>query len=242
MKIALALHGLFNSTQDLSSRGDDGYNHIKKHILDKGDVDVFIHSWEVEKKEMIESLYKPVKSTFESQIDFLPLVKERKLDKLPNPPRKPETILSHLYSVTEAMKLVYQSRKKYDVVIKARFDLGRINRETSGPHNQTNPYPVQCINFNPLIDKNKIYMADWQYFKQGPADMWFYGSSEIMSKFKDLYNSLYDNMYVGSKLHDFATSMEENPGDLSNAVIFYKFWMMSCGLWENKVALETFWE
>ena len=99
MKIALALHGLFNSTQDLSSRGDDGYNHIKKHILDKGDVDVFIHSWEVDKKEMIESLYKPVKSTFEPQIDFLPLVKERKLDKLPNPPRKPETILSHLYSV-----------------------------------------------------------------------------------------------------------------------------------------------
>ena len=63
-----------------------------------------------------------------------------------------------------------------------------------------------------------------------------------MSKFKDLYNSLYDNMYVGSKLHDFAISMEGNPGDLSNAVIFYKFWMMSCGLWENKVALETFWE
>ena len=37
-------------------------------------------------------------------------------------------------------------------------------------------------------------------------------------------------------------AMEGNPGDLSNAVIFYKFWMMSCGLWENKVALETFWE
>jgi len=242
MKIALALHGLFDSTQDPSSKGDDGYNHIKKHILDKGDVDVFIHSWEVEKKEMIESLYKPVKSTFEPQIDFLPLVKERKLDKLPNPPRKPETILSHLYSVTEAMKLVYQSRKKYDVVIKARFDLGRINRQTSGPHNQTNPYPVQCINFNPLINKNKIYMADWQYFNDGPADMWFYGCHETMKNFTNLYHSLLDNFHVGGKLHSFAIDKWGNPGDLSNAVMFYKDWMMSCGLWDNKIPLETFWE
>lgn len=85
-------------------------------------------------------------------------------------------------------------------------------------------------------------MADWQYLKQGPADMWFYGSYETMSNFKELYNSLYNNMYMGSKLHDFAMSMEGNPGDLSNAVIFYKFWMLDNGLWENKLPLKTFWE
>ena len=167
MKIALSLHGLFDSVQDLNSKGIDGYNHIKNNILNKGDVDVYIHSWEIDKQKEIEKLYNPKKSIFEPQIDFTNIVKERKLDKLPNTPRKPEVILSHLYSVTESIKLAYESKINYDLVIKARFDLGRINRSTSGPHNQTNPYPVQCINLQTNIEKNKLYMADWQYFKHG---------------------------------------------------------------------------
>ena len=44
MKIALCLHGMFDSSMDTTSNGLDGFAHIKKHILDKGDVDVFIHS------------------------------------------------------------------------------------------------------------------------------------------------------------------------------------------------------
>ena len=50
MKIALCLHGLFNSTTDSSSNGDDGFEYIKENILDKGEVDVYIHSWELDKK------------------------------------------------------------------------------------------------------------------------------------------------------------------------------------------------
>ena len=48
------LHGLFDSNYDSTSNGFDGHEHIKKHILEKGDVDVFIHSWEVDKKDLIE--------------------------------------------------------------------------------------------------------------------------------------------------------------------------------------------
>jgi hypothetical protein len=51
MKIALCLHGLFSSENDTSSNGFDGREHIQKNILDKGDVDVFIHSWETDKKD-----------------------------------------------------------------------------------------------------------------------------------------------------------------------------------------------
>ena len=51
MKIALCLHGLFDSTTDSSSNGYDGYAHIKKHVLDVVDTDVFIHSWEFEKAD-----------------------------------------------------------------------------------------------------------------------------------------------------------------------------------------------
>ena len=48
-----------------------------------------------------------------------------------------------------------KSEVNYDCVIKSRFDLGRINRDTSGKGG-VNPYPVQCINFNPNLDMNNI--------------------------------------------------------------------------------------
>tara|TARA_Y100000592_G_scaffold100941_1_gene183924 strand:- start:5497 stop:6222 length:726 start_codon:yes stop_codon:yes gene_type:complete len=241
MKIALCLHGLFNSMQDTSSKGIDGYNHIKKHILDKGDVDVFIHSWELNKKEEINFLYEPKHFKYEQQKDFSFLVKNRNLNSLKNPPRSPESVLSHLYSVTESIKLAFETNIKYDIVIKARFDLGRINRNTSGP-GRGNPYPVQCINFQKNIKEDKIYMANWNHFHMGPADMWFYGSSTVMSNFTDLYNSLEKEMNINSNFHLFAKQIENNEGDLSNAIAFYKWWMINNNMWENRINLETTWE
>ena len=241
MKIALCLHGLFDSTQDSNSNGLDGHEHIKKRILSKGDVDVFIHSWEIDKAGLIEAIYQPKKVIFEEQKDFSDLIKERGLDKLNGCPRSPQSVLSHLYSVTEAMKLPFETNERYDVVIKARFDLGRINRNTSGP-GLGNPYPVQCINFNPNIESDKIYMADWNHFHMGPADMWFYGSEQTMNHFKNLYQTLEEQMYIGSDFHKFAIGIENNEGDLSNSIAFYKWWMMENGLWENRINLDTIWE
>ena len=241
MKVALCLHGLFNSTTDRSSLGSDGYEHIKKHILDVVDTDVFIHSWEVDKIGKINDLYKPTSASYQYQLDFTNFIKERKLDKLQGTPRSPQSVLSHLYSVTQVMKLVYNSNTEYDVVIKARFDLGRINRSTSGP-GKGNPFPVQCINFNPNIEANKIYMADWNHFHMGPADMWFYGSMDTMKPFTTLFDSLEEQMDMGSEFHQFATQIEGNGGDLSNSVAFYKWWMIQNGLWENRINLQTIWE
>ena len=172
MKIALCLHGLFNSTQDKNSDGFNGYLYIKKNILNIFDTDVFVHSWEADKKQLIDILYQPKASIFEPQKDFSELIKERGLDKLEGCPRSPQSVLSHLYSVTEVMKLPHQQpNTKYDIIIKARFDLGRINRHSAFE------YPVQCINFQTDIEQDKIYNANWNHFNMGPADMWFYGSS-----------------------------------------------------------------
>jgi hypothetical protein len=241
MKIALCLHGLFSSTQDSTSSGFDGYQHIKKHILNKGDVDVFVHSWEEDKSDLIEGMYNPKQMVFEEQKDFSDIIKERGLDLLEGCPRSPQSVLSHLYSVSEVMKLPFQSNQRYDVVVKSRFDLGRINRNTSGP-GLGNPYPVQCINFNSNIESDKIYMADWNHFHMGPADMWFYGSEQTMNHFKNLYQTLEEQMYIGSDFHHFATKIEGNSGDLSNSIAFYKWWMIQNGLWENRINLETIWE
>jgi hypothetical protein len=241
MKIDLCLHGLFNSSNDTTSSGFDGYEHIKKHILNKGDVDVFIHSWEENMKELICGMYNPKKIIFEAQKDFTHVLNRPGISQLQGCPRPAAAVLSHLYSVTESIKLALDDNNQYDVIIKARFDLGRINRNTSGP-GKGNPHPVQCINFQTKIDNDKIYMANWNHFHMGPADMWFYGSRKIMNNFKNLYSSLEEQMSINSEFHKFATKIEGNAGDLTHAVAFYKWWMIQNGLWENRINLNTIWE
>jgi hypothetical protein len=141
------------------------------------------------------------------------------------------------------MKLPHQQTGvKYDMIIKARFDLGMINRLTSGP-GLLNPYPVQCINLTGCyVEENKIYNANWNHFHMGPADMWFYGSPKVMHKFTTLYNELDEQMKIDSEFHKFATEIENNRGDLSNAIAFYKWWMIKTDLWDNKINLDTIWE
>ncbi len=241
MKIALCLHGLFNSTTDQSSNGLDGYEYINKHILSKGNVDVYIHSWEEEMKNEILNIYNPINIVFEKPKDFSELITSRGLDTIKSTPRPINSVISHLYSVTESIKLALNSNVDYDIIIKSRFDLGRINRNTSGP-NKSNPYPVQCIKLIDEIDSDKLYMANWNHFHMGPADMWFYGSKNIMMKFTELFTFLEKELYLDSEFHEFATNIENNRGDLSNSIAFYKFWMIKNNLWDKRELLDTTWE
>jgi len=240
MKIALCLHGLFNSTTDSTSNGIDGFEYIKENILTKGEVDVYIHSWELDKKEEIINLYNPKSYIFEEQKEFLNIIKDRGLNTLTKTPRPIKNVVSHFYSVSESINLALNSKIDYDIIVKSRFDLGRINRNTSGP-NKHNPFPVQCINFKTDIENDKLYMANWNHFNMGPADMWFYGSINVMKEFKNLFNFLEKEMYIDSEYHNFATSIENNRGDLSNSIAFYKYWMVKNGLWDNKIVLDTIW-
>lgn len=226
MKVALCLHGYFDSNMDPNSKGLDGYNHIKKNILDKANVDVYIHNWQPHLEKTIRELYSPIDAVFEPQIDFTPTVAELNLSHMPSDGplgRSPATILSHFYSIQKCFSLVDFS--KYDLVIKSRFDLGRINRDSSGPGKQ-NPFPVQCINFNPQLPPYKLYMADWQYFYDGPADMWFYGSSDIMKHFTTLYDDVKTNL---------------NPDNV-NAIQQLKWWMQQKDIWSLRQPLPSEWE
>ena len=153
---------------------------------------------------------------FQKQINFSPLTQH--LGIIPNPPRTPNTILSHFYSVSESIKLACE-KDNYDIIIKARFDLGRINRRTSGPQNADNPFPVQCITFDPGLNMNQLHMANWQYLdSDGPADMWFYSSSENMSHLKDLYKFALKCFDLNSTHAKSLNTLN----DLPNAVKLYK--------------------
>ena len=231
MKIALCLSGYFNSLKDGTSSGIDGYNYIKKHILSKREegheVDVFFHNWEPALEPILNTLYHPVNYIVESQIDFDLIAHNHQVS------RKhldgngelgtwtinstegggyvgPERILSQYYSVQKSFELMrsheISAGFRYDCVIKSRFDLGRVNRDTSGP-GKANPWPCQCIDFNPSYDMSKFYQVYWDLFNEGPADMWFYSNSENMECFTTLYDQAL-NIYlqVGSEYSQAVTT------------------------------------
>lgn len=246
MKLALCLSGYFNSFTDLTSKGVDGFSHIQKHILRDNDVDVFIHSWDLDNKKEIEKLYgEKIKSQiFEAQLDFTKDFMENELYTINLNPsyRHPKTILSHFYSVQEAHRLMrdYEIKNsfEYDIVIKSRFDLGRINRNTSGP-GLHNPYPVQCINFNNNLDMSNFYMANWQHIdSEGPADMWFYSSSRNMRNFCNLYDITKQYLKPDSEYAKSVPSEDQ----ICNTIRLYKWFMIKTGLWDKKILLDTTWE
>ena len=244
MKIALCLHGYFDSQTDSRSLGEDGFAHIRSRVISVSEklgfeVDSYIHSWEPHLHEKINTLYKPKSFLYQPQIDFSSIVNSRELYKLDTPMtqrRPPFTILSHFYSIQKSFELCYQSGIKYDIVIKARFDAGRINRNP-------NSTPVQCISFDPNLDMSTMKMADWNHFHDGPADMWFYSGYETMSPFVSIFNDLLDNFYIDSDFHKYVQSKEHlSYNDISNAVVFYKWWFKHHNLWQNKEALTCFYE
>ena len=75
MKIALCLHGYFDSQTDSRSLGEDGFEHIRSRVISVSEklgfeVDSYIHSWEPHLHEKINTLYKPKSFLYQPQIDF----------------------------------------------------------------------------------------------------------------------------------------------------------------------------
>ena len=72
-KVALCFSGLARGKNDIgrdSGGIDYSFPHIKRHILKKNDVDIFVHSWSVDSRDDILNLFKPKKYIIEPQIKF----------------------------------------------------------------------------------------------------------------------------------------------------------------------------
>lgn len=251
MKVALCLHGNFNSNYDNHSKGIDGFKYIEKHILKKFNTDVFIHSWDLKNKKRIIKLYKPKKAIFQSQIDFDDHVKKNELNRLSlsNQPRPPQIVFSHIYSVDQVLNLCFNYNKKYDMIIKARFDLGRINRKTTSPlislysfiRGNGWIYPVQCIKFPKSLNYDKLYVAFWKKFNDGPADMWYYGSEKVMKKFSNLFKELNRELKRNSEFLSYCEENSEGKLIFSDAIKFYKYYMLKYEIWNKIEPLKTKW-
>lgn len=76
MKIALCLHGYFDSQTDSRSLGEDGFEHIRSRVISVSEklgfeVDSYIHSWEPHLHEKINTLYKPKSFCISHKLIFL---------------------------------------------------------------------------------------------------------------------------------------------------------------------------
>lgn len=252
MKIALSLSGYFDSGKDESSKGIDGFQYIFKELLNKFDIDVYIHSWDIKNKNNIENLYDEwlVDSKFEPQIDFKPLFYKNKLNEYKIHATPFYNVFSQYFSVQESFRLIKSNNIKYDCVIKGRFDLGRINRSGNSPMAQaisfiktgTFLYPVQCINFNPNLDMSFFYLAKWSekfFNNEGPADMWFYSSYDNMMNFCDLFSLLSKDIKKGGEYERWANG---NDGGIVNGIKGWKWFLMNKKLWSKKKPLSTKWK
>ncbi len=215
MRIALCLHGYYNNSTDLES-GDNGFKYIKETLLDKYNVDVFIHSWEKDKEVYLKELYNPIYSTFENQIDFTEIMKENEIsqeyfdegfprDHSPYAQCKISSTLSFLYSRQAALRLafLFEEKKKfeYDVVITARFDLGQ--RDKFGKWR----FYVSQMNFDPKLDMNFVYSAMWDQLNAGYADQWFFSNSKNMKILSKAYDEALKSFLPGS-LYEHAITQD----------------------------------
>lgn len=213
MRIALALHGYFNNGVDPES-GDNGFKYIQEILLNKYNVDVFIHSWEPGLEPYLTSLYNPIYSTFESQIDFSTVMKENGIlqeyfdygfarEHSPYANCSIKSTLSFLYSRKAALNLVdlYEKKKKlkYDVVITARFDLGQ--RDKFGKWK----YYVSQMNFDPSFDMGSVYSAMFDQLNAGYADQWFYSNPDNMAILATAYDKALNYFQIGSAYEEVVT-------------------------------------
>lgn len=185
MKIAYCLAGLVGGLSghnyDKTEGGDvvirESSNNLFKNI-NCNDIDFFMHTWSIDKKEKLESVYKPKKAIYEEQIIF------KTPTYLPTIPRVQATY-SRWYSSKQVIKLKRQYEEennfKYDLVVITRQDL----------------YWLKPFDFNSL-DNTKFNAAQSRF--KGKVygspdgieieDILFASNSDYMDQFCTLYDFL----------------------------------------------------
>ncbi len=193
MKIALCLTGLIGNLKGKSYNKGEGTQKVldicsektKKHILDKNDVDIFLHSWETDYENQLIEKYNPKGCIIEKQIKFKPGI-----DVQSN--ARTQAHYSKWYSIKKAIELkkAYEQQNKftYDFVLQARFDL---------------VWLVDIL-FE-KFDKDKFYIpkmsqggVPWGWpnklAKKEIGDFFFFSNSENMDRFAELYDNI--NPYI----------------------------------------------
>lgn len=173
MKIAVCISGQYRAYKQ-------GYEYLKRNLLDKYDCDIFIHSWQnnnIYVVDDVRDLYKPKVWRFEQ-----PFAKDEHdpfgamFTNTPNakgwPPR---ATVSMFYSVFTSMLLMKDYElwhDKYDWVVKTRFD-----------------YALNGVLPFEQLDKNKLYIPNCRMtpLRDFGNDQFAFGSNAVMTDYMSTY-------------------------------------------------------
>jgi len=170
MKIALCFSGQPRSFKE-------GYKYYKKNLLNKYDVDIFMHTWTSKYDDAIIKLYKPKLYIFEETLkaDF-----DSRYTNTPNPEKwPPRFTVAALYSMSRVLDLKMTCEKEneftYDWVIKTRTD-----------------YALNLVLPFDKLDPNKLYIPDCRMVptRDFGNDQFAFGSSDIMNKRMSVFNNI----------------------------------------------------
>jgi hypothetical protein len=216
MKIAVSFSGQTGYTNGRFGVGEKldiniSYNHLKKHVLEKyKDVDIFIHSWNVEDKEKLINVFKPKIIECEKQktfgINYDNLSLNQKNNENPNSPAYELRYISQAYSMNKSLDMVisYENENnfKYDFIIVLRLDA------IFTTDFNVNLLKKDCINLQRKLDFKKKIPIKWIDSLNGYVHSTFIVilTSNILkdSRYKDIYNYHYfkskeDNIYFHVK-------------------------------------------
>ena len=163
MKFALCLHGLSHGNNDKRKNPimyDLGYTMIKRELLDKYDMDVFVHTWNAGGKDKILRDYAPKKWIIGDKPNY------------GNSP-KPRQSSSHLsYKRSNDLRKEYEQETgiKYDMVILTRFDLViSVNMDLNelDPEKFYIPACYKSPQWDLEYHKKACYMMEWILMSNG---------------------------------------------------------------------------
>lgn len=189
MKVALCLFGLVGGKVGKGGKGGNidykiAYDYYKKHILDKNDVDIFIHSWSQEAAKGIKKIYHPKKGIFEKQKRFA-WVDRRKND-------QKHRAYSRWYSSKKVIQLKQEYEKEknftYDWVMVSRLDLAFFTDVIFKNYNNQYFY---ASHWNDAVrpEEGRFKANKKNHYKgRGFLDLWFFSNSEMMDNFSTLYD------------------------------------------------------
>lgn len=195
MKAALLLHGLIGSKHPGKSWSKHGgedevlnecYNSFYKHFLSKVDVDVFIHTWDLEYKNQLIKKFQPKLYKFKPQ-KIWPDEEMVEWRQYQADDERVQAHYSRWYAAQEVnnLKKEYELKNnfKYDFVMLSRFDM-IWTRDIFFPE-----FDSSCF-YVPETTDNSGNPWGWPYLNHNDelGDLWQISNSENMDKFCTLYD------------------------------------------------------
>ena len=157
----------------------EGLKSLQTNLVDFENYDVFIHTWKDSKvNESDLNLYNPKKILIEDPIIF------------DEECSKTNTHKSMFYSISKSLDLLLNYSKKYDAVIRTRFDIFLQDKL------DLNTYPLNKGIYSPDMCRNPKVISDWFNF----------GSIKNIMPYRDMFynydllRSLSVNVHSGEEI------------------------------------------